>query len=214
MANSSGSLWSAPKKSERMLIRPVKTRVGDGIGEHPARSRRAGIPGADVKLLALIDIEEEGRRLRLAELLIAALGGIEQAGERRLPGGERGDPVGTPLLPLGIGGIDLPGLEEGLDQRLDGVGARLHLEEAPAPTVVKGGRPRRRLADTFRPGLALERAEDAGLGERRLADAGIADEHRETLIGLRRWCRARRRSRCSRPKKKSLSASVIEARPR
>ena len=182
----------------------VEARIGNGIGEQAREGGALRFLGADVELLALIDIEEEGRRLGLAELLVAALGGVEQAGERRLAGGERADPVAAPLLPFRVGRIDLPGPEEGLDQRLDGVGARLHLEEAPAPAVVKGRRPRRRLGDAFRPGLALQRAEHAGLGERRLADAGIADEHGQALAARRRWrrarrwspARARRRNRC------------------
>ena len=78
----------------------VEARIGDRIGKQMREAGALRLLGADVELLALVDIEEEGRRLGLAELLIAALGGVEQTGERRLAGGERGDPVGETLLPL------------------------------------------------------------------------------------------------------------------
>ena len=55
-------------------------RLRDEFGEAPPLA----LPGAHIKLLALIDIEKEGRRLRLIEFLATAVGGVDQIGQRRL----------------------------------------------------------------------------------------------------------------------------------
>ena len=55
-------------------------RLREEFGEAPALA----LLGAHVKLLALIDVEKEGRRLGLIEFLAAALGGVDQVGQRRL----------------------------------------------------------------------------------------------------------------------------------
>src|SRR5262249_8228055 len=54
-------------------------------------------------------------------------------------------------------------------------------EEAPAAAVAKGLRPLRRIIYALGPGLALERRQHAGLRQRGLADAGIAEQHRQSV---------------------------------
>ena len=64
---SGSSFCSAPKKSERMLIiarsRGSRKTLRKDFRETPALA----LLGAHVKLLALVDIQEEGRRLGLAQ---------------------------------------------------------------------------------------------------------------------------------------------------
>ena len=82
--------------------------------------------GAHVKLLALIDVQKECRRLGLAELLAAPLGRIQQVAQRGLAVAQQ--PAihsALPLHPARIGGVELPGPQERLDQRLERLGAGL-----------------------------------------------------------------------------------------
>ena len=90
--------------------------------------------GAHVKLLALIDIEEEGRRLGLIELLVAALGLVEQIGKMGLTSLSSSSSTHSfrRLTRAGSMRIELPGLEKCLDQGLDRLDARPDREKAPA----------------------------------------------------------------------------------
>ena len=99
------------------------------------------LPGAGVKLLALIDVEKKGRRLGLIELLAAALGGVDQVGEGRLAL-QQLDPLKLPLDALRVGRVELPSVEKTIDQRLDRLGAGLQREEAPLAAVLEDRRPR------------------------------------------------------------------------
>ena len=97
--------------------------------------------GARVKLLALIDVEKEGRRLGLTELHAAAFGGLDQIGERRLAVQKLSIQSCCRFVALGIGRLELPGVEEAIDQRLDRLGAGLERQKAPLPAVLKDRRP-------------------------------------------------------------------------
>src|SRR5208337_1778713 len=136
----------------------VGQRPAQELGEAPAVS----FCGARVELLALIDIETEGRGLRLVELRAAALGGVDQIGELRLAL-QKLDPALLLLHALGIGRPELPGVEEAIDQRLDRLVAGPEREEAPLPAVLKDRGPRAGGARLVGPGLTLERRQNARL---------------------------------------------------
>ena len=152
-------------------------RARDQLGEAPALI----VLGARVKLLALVDVEEKARRLCLIELLAAAFGGLDQVRQRRLAVAQQLEPAVLLLGPLEVGGAELPGVEERLDQRLERIGAGLERQVAPLPAVLKNRRPGIGRAGILGPRLALERCEHAGLRQRRFADAGIADQHRQPV---------------------------------
>ena len=171
-----------PKKVGAHAHHHAQARVGERLGkEFGEAPPLLSLSGARVKLLALIDIEEEGRRLGLAEFLAAALGGVDQMGERRLALQEL-DPPMLPLDALRVGRLELPSLEETFDQRLDRLGAGLERQKAPLPAVLKDRRPGVGRARVAGPGLTLERGEDAGLRQRGFAHAGIADQHRQPAL--------------------------------
>ena len=159
------------------------------------------LSGARIKLLALIDVEKEGRRPGLLEFVAAALGGVDQVGEGRLVQ-QKLNPTLLLLHPLGIGGRELPSVEEAIDQRLDGLGAGLQRQKAPLPAVLKDRRPGVGRAGVGGPGLTLERGENAGLRQRGFAHPGIANEQRQPAL---------RRERVERPDRFPRAAEVIIA---
>jgi hypothetical protein len=55
-----------------------QARVAELLREQLGEAAALAFVGADIELLALVDIEEERRRLGLMELFVTALGGIEQ----------------------------------------------------------------------------------------------------------------------------------------
>ena len=159
----------------------AQTRVGQRLREQFGEAPALPLLGAHVKLLALVDVEKEARRLGLIEFLAAALGGVDQIGQRGLAVAQQLDPAMLMLHPLGIGCGELPGVEERLHQRLERIGAGLERQKAPLAAVLKDRRPRIRRARLLGPGLALERRQHARLRQRGFAHAGIADEHRQPV---------------------------------
>jgi len=61
----------------------------------------------------------------LIEFLATAVGGLDQIGQRRLAVEKLVDPVMLPLDALRIGRVELPCVEEAIDQRLQRIGAGL-----------------------------------------------------------------------------------------
>ena len=62
----------------------AQARVAEPLREHFGEAPALALLGAHVKLLALIDVKKEGRRLGLIQLLVAALGRVEQVPQRGL----------------------------------------------------------------------------------------------------------------------------------
>ena len=159
----------------------AQTRVGQRLRDEFGEAPSLPLLGAHIKLLALVDVEKEARRLGLIEFLAAALGGLDQIGQRGLAVAQKLDPAMLLLHPFGIGRRELPGVEERFDQCLERIGAGLKRQKAPLPAVLKNRRPRIGRARVLRPGLALERRQHAGLRQRGFAYAGIADQHRQPV---------------------------------
>ena len=170
--------------------------------------------GAHVKLLALIDVEEEGRRLGLVQFLVAALGRVEQIAQGWLLADRAAiDPFVLLLDARRDRSRRTARSKERLDQSLERLGARLEREKAPAAAVVERPPAKRRALAGLGPCLAHAGREHARLRERGFADAGIAEQDGQ-LVGRR--CERLDHLDCLAPlpKKKSLSASVMAARPR
>ena len=74
----------------------------------------------------------------MKELLIAALGRIEQPPQGGATIEQPVDPTFLPLFPFRVGGIVSPCSQEGLDQRFDRLRAGLERKEAPAAAVFEG----------------------------------------------------------------------------
>jgi hypothetical protein len=73
----------------------------------------------NVKLLTLIDVEQEGRRLRLMQLVeVAQFRGIEQVAQGHWAVHKIADPTRLQLCPGGIDCIELPSAQKRLDQRV------------------------------------------------------------------------------------------------
>ena len=138
--NSGASLCREPIEVGAHAHHHAQARVGERLSQEFGEAPPLVLSGARVKLLALIDIEEEGRRLGLTELLAAALGGVDQVGEGRLAL-HRLDPVKLPLDALRVGRVELPGVEKAIDQRLDRLRAGLQRQKAPLPAVLEDRRP-------------------------------------------------------------------------
>ena len=100
-----------------MLIIDAQARVGQRLSQELGEAPPIALFGARIKLLALIDVEQKGRRLRLTELLEATLGGVDQMGKGSLAL-EKLDPAKLQLHTLWIGRRKLPGVKETIDQRL------------------------------------------------------------------------------------------------
>src|SRR5215472_7350590 len=73
----------------------------------------------DIKLLALIDVEQERGSFGQIEFLVTALGRIEQATQCRAAVQQPLSPASLPFLPLRVGRIELPRPKERLNQCLD-----------------------------------------------------------------------------------------------
>ena len=99
----------------------------------------------------------KSRRLGLVEFLAAALGGVNQIGQRPLAVLQHLDPAILLLGPLGIGRRKLPGIEERLHQSLERIGTSLQRQEAPLPAVPEGCGPSVRRLGIFRPSLTFQR---------------------------------------------------------
>ena len=145
------------------------------------RREAAALPvaGTDIEFLALVDIEQEGHRLGMLKLRVAAGGLVDQVGEGQLAAEQGIAPFGAAHRPFGAGAVDLPSFEEYLHQRPHRFGAGAHAQETPAAAFAEGVRPSGRRRRGLRPALALERRQHAGLGERRFADARIAEKDRQ-----------------------------------
>src|SRR5262249_57094491 len=112
-------------------------RAAGGVAEAFADELREAAPlallGAHVKLLALVDVDEEDRRLGLAQLLQPALGRIEQIAQRVPAFDQAVDPLGLPCCEARVRGIELPQPNERLDQRPDRLRPPPQSDEAPPP---------------------------------------------------------------------------------
>ena len=163
----------------------AQARVGQRLRQELGKAPPIAFASARVELLALIDIEQESRRLRLIELRAAPFSGLDQIGEHSLAL-QRLDPAALPLDALRIGRLELPGVEKAIDERLERLGAGLERQKAPLTAALEGRRPGLGGARLGGPGLPPERRQNAGLGDRGLADAGIADQHRQPALNLER----------------------------
>ena len=160
----------------------AQTRVRQPGRENLGEARALARLGTHVELLALVHIDEEGGRLGLPQLLVTPLGRVQEMAKAELAFEEPCHPLVLPPRPQRIGGFEPPGAQEFLDQRLDRFRPRPQREETPAAAVAKRLRPCACDAlGRLRPVLARERGERAGLRERGLADAGIADQDRQPL---------------------------------
>ena len=115
--------------------------------------------GARVKLLALIDVEEKRRRLGLSEFLVTPGRCVEEVGKLGIPVAfeQQFHPVIALPNPNRIAGVELPGFEEGVDQRPDRLCARPHGDKAPLPAVRERLRPRAaHITGRLRPALAAQ----------------------------------------------------------
>ena len=93
---------------------------------------------AHVKLLALVDIDEECGRLRLIELVaVAQLRGVEQVAQADGAVEKIIDPARLQLRPFGIGRIELPSAKKRLDQLPERLGSRIELQHAPAAAKLR-----------------------------------------------------------------------------
>src|SRR5262249_58961758 len=81
----------------------------------------------------------------------------------------------------GITSVELPSVEERLDQRLQGLGSGLQGQETPASAPLKSLRPSAGRASPLGPCLALERCQHTRLRERGFAHARIAEQNREPI---------------------------------
>ena len=112
-------------------------RAAPGFGEAAALA----LLGAHVELLALIDVEEEGRRLGLPSP-VAALGRIEQIPQRGIAVEEHFDPVVLRSRPGGSVGSNCQ-FAGTVDQRLERLGAGLELRSTSAAVLNACGHARR-----------------------------------------------------------------------
>ena len=136
-----------------MLIIARRRGSGSASRQQFGEAPPLALLGAHVKLLALIDIEEEGRRLGLIELLAAALGGVDQVGQASPCPAKARSSHAAASTRSGSVALELPGVEETIDQRLDRLGAGLQREKAPSPAVLKRP-PARRWTRAHRSGQA------------------------------------------------------------
>src|SRR5262249_24049565 len=84
---SGSSFCSSPRKSERMLISMLRRRVGYTLRNQLRESSALALLGAYVKLLPLIDVEQERRRLGLMQrVAVKRLRRIEQVPQCDLAG--------------------------------------------------------------------------------------------------------------------------------
>ena len=124
----------------------VQTRIGNACSNHLRKPAALVLLGANVQLLALVDIEEKGRR--------AWSDPVPCSGARW----RRADRAAWPCRRATarsshsaastrsrISRVKLPSVEKRLDQRLERLGPWLEREEAPAAAFLKGMRPARAL---------------------------------------------------------------------
>ena len=90
----------------------AQARIGQRLREQFGKAPTLAFLGAHIKLFALVDVEKKGRRLGLIEFLAAALGGVDQIGQRGLAVAQKLNPAVLLLHPFGIGRRELPGVEE------------------------------------------------------------------------------------------------------
>jgi hypothetical protein len=154
----------------------AQARVAQAFGDELRETAALALLGAHVKLLALVDVDEEDRRLGLAQLLQPALGRVEQIAQPGPAFDQAVDPLGLPRCEARVRGIELPQPNERLDQRPDRLRPRLQSEEAPAPAVVKDLRPGGGGFRRIDPILPHQRRQHARLRERGFADPRIAQQ--------------------------------------
>lgn len=111
------------------------------------------LPAAHVKLLALVDVKHEGRRLWLVEFCTAALGRLNEV--RKRPVAKQQFYPAFLFSDALVFCFELPNIEERIDQRFKRIGTGLEREEAPLPTILKNSWPLICSRDLLRPRLAL-----------------------------------------------------------
>src|SRR5580704_5754819 len=106
---------------ERLVILQRPKEIGSNAHEH-AQARVAETAGyyvreavalvhlgAHIKFFALIDVEEECLRLRLLQLLVTALGRIQEIAKAELVVAQRLHPLRLSPCPKRVGRFELPG---------------------------------------------------------------------------------------------------------
>src|SRR6266436_939694 len=139
------------------------------------------LPGTRVKLLALVNVHKESGRLGMLQLGIAPFGLIEQVAQGELVAKQLIDPFGAPFRPFGAGAVELPSVEKRLDQRPNRLRAWTQREKAPTAAFAEDSRPRARVFGRLRPGLSPQGGQHAGLRDRRLANARVAEKYRNLV---------------------------------
>src|SRR5262245_47789818 len=127
---------------------------------------------AHIKVFALVDVKEDGRRRRLPQFSQTILRSVEKAAQARFVRLQPFSPFIEAFLPTWISRIELPCPNKGFDQRPNWVGTRPQTEKTPTTTVAKGWWPGACIRRMLREILTQQSSEHASSRQGRFSDAG------------------------------------------